>query len=242
MKQSFGLHPVFHILLCLLLSSLVFAVSSPLRLLTLSLIAFFYASLRIKKGFRGALKTLQRSLPLLLSIAIVQLIFRRQGEVIWSSGFLSFRSVGLKLALLLCLRLITVIYAARILAALSFQDFSVAFATLKLPEELSFMLSYAVHLVPRFLLELKGFVTGLKLRGIDPGKLSFGKRLQVFKLLAVASLAGIIRTSETSATALELRGFRSKGKRTYLHQRKPRVFETVFFLLLLCFLYLLLSL
>jgi energy-coupling factor transport system permease protein len=231
MTQRVDLHPVFHILLCLLLSSLVFAVSSPLNLLALSLVAFFYASLRISNGLRGAFKTLRRSFPLLLSIAIVQLLFRRQGEVIWSFGFLTFRSVGLNLAILLCLRLITVIYAARILAALSFQDFSLAFATLKLPEELSFMLSYAVHLVPRFLFDLKGFVTGLKLRGIDPGKLSFSKRLQVFKMLAVASLAEIIRTSEISATALELRGFRSKGKRTFLYQRTPHAGETAVFLL-----------
>lgn len=78
------------------------------------------------------------------------------------------------------------------------------------------MLSYAIHLVPRFLSQLKGFVTGLKLRGIDATKLSLSKRLQVYKQLSITALAELIRSSETSAIALELRGFRSEGKHSIL--------------------------
>ena len=82
------------------------------------------------------------------------------------------------------------------------------------------MLSYAIHLVPKFLAQLKGFVTVLKLRGIDAANLSMANRLQVYKQLAITSLAELIRNSEASAIALELRGFRSEGKRTKLHQQK----------------------
>ncbi|HPA24843.1 MAG TPA: CbiQ family ECF transporter T component, partial [Candidatus Cloacimonas sp.] len=68
--------------------------------------------------------------------------------------------------------------------------------------------------------QLKGFVTGLKLRGIDAAKLSLSKRLQVYKQLSITALAELIRSSETAAIALELRGFRSEGKHSILHQQK----------------------
>lgn len=228
MKLSSELHPLVHIFLCLFISSVAFVLSSPLKLLALSLFAFVYACLRLKQGISGALKTLLHSLPLLLSIFIVQLIFRRQGEVLWQWGFWTIHSTGYIMAIRLILRLLCVIYGAKVLASLSFQDFSLAFALLNLPEELSFMLSYGVHLVPQFLAQLKGFVTRLKLRGVALGRLTFRQRLQVFRLLAIAALASIIKGSETRAIALELRGFRSSGKRSFLHFRRISLFDLVF--------------
>jgi len=70
----------------------------------------------------------------------------------------------------------------------------------------------------------------LKLRGIDSANLSIAKRLQVYKQLAITSLAELIRNSETSAIALELRGFRSEGKRTKLYQQKFSYRDILFLL------------
>lgn len=219
------LHPLSHLTLCLILSSMVFSVAQPVKLIAYAAIAFTYAAIMISSGMGGALKTLLRSLPLLLSIALVQLIFRRQGEIILEWSFVTIHREGFDLAIVLIFRLLTVIYAAKILASLSFQDFSMAFACLRLPEELSFMISYAVHLIPQFLGQLKSFVTNLRLRGINPGKVTLRKGLEIYKLLAVSAVANLVKNSDASAIALELRGFRSSGKRSFLHLRRLNLLD-----------------
>jgi energy-coupling factor transporter transmembrane protein EcfT len=78
--------------------------------------------------------------------------------------------------------------------------------------------------------QLKGFVTGLKLRGIDSAIFQLPNAYRYYKQLAITSLAELIRNSETSAIALELRGFRSEGKRTKLYQQKFSYRDILFLL------------
>jgi hypothetical protein len=104
------------------------------------------------EGWRNwVVKTHWRSLPLLLSLAFVQLLFRRQGDLLWQFGIISLSREGANYLAVLSLRLLIVILSAKALAVLDFKEFSTAFHSLRLPEEFSFMLSYAVHLVPSLL-------------------------------------------------------------------------------------------
>jgi len=219
MSSKMSLHPIVHIFICLAFSCLVFVLARPLQLLFIFAFSYFYAGLRLERGFIQTLKTLLHSLPLVLSIAILQLIFRRGDELLWSWGVLSISVEGAKLAVQMGLGLLVVIYCAKALAVLSFQEFQLAFGLLRFPEEFAFMLSYAVHLVPAFIKQMKDFVINLKLRGINPSRLPWKQRMQVYKLLAITALADIIKGSSRSAIALELRGFRSNGKRSHLHTR-----------------------
>ncbi len=219
MKKS-SLHPLTHILIALLLSTFVFIAKKPVSLLCLTILALLYTVWRMENGWQKVFKTLWHTLPFLLVLAFFQIVFRRTGTLLWSYGILKISEEGVLISLQLTLRLLTVIYCAKALAVMGYTEFSKAFSAIRLPEELSFMLSYAIHLVPKFLGQLKGFVTGLKLRGIDAAGLSFSKRLQVYKQLSITALAELIRSSETAAIALELRGFRSEGKRSKLHRQK----------------------
>jgi energy-coupling factor transport system permease protein len=230
MTNKNALHPLTHILMALLLSTMVFIVKKPSSLLFLTLLASIYAAFRMKNGWQKILKTLWHTLPFLLVLSFFQIVFRRGGSLLWSYGILKISSEAVQISIQLALRLLTVIYCAKSLAVMEYPEFSKAFSAIRFPEELSFMLSYAIHLVPKFLAQLKGFVTGLKLRGIDSANLSIAKRLQVYKQLAITSLAELIRNSETSAIALELRGFRSEGKRTKLYQQKFSYRDILFLL------------
>jgi len=231
MKKSIELHPLCHLAFCLAFSSIAFIFGKPLILLLICLVAMLYAALRLERGGAQTLKTLLHSLPLVLSIAVLQLLFRSKGHTLWQFGFIKISEEGGKLAMQMGLRLLTVIYCAKGLAVLSFQDFQSCFAMLHLPEEFAFMLSYAVHLVPKFMGQVRAFVKGLHLRGIALNALPIKQRLQVYKLLAISALADIIKGSESSAIALELRGFRSAGKRSQLHSRPLRVGDFVAILL-----------
>lgn len=227
-----ALHPLTHILLVLLLSTCVFIVKKPLPLLFITLLASIYAVFRMKNGVIKVCKTLWHTLPFLLILTFFQIVFRRSGTLLWSYGIIKISEEAIIISLQLALRLLTVIYCAKSLAVMDYPDFSKAFSSIHLPEELSFMLAYAIHLVPKFLAQLKGFLTGLKLRGIDTSNLPLAKRLQVYKQLSLTTLAELLRNSETSAIALELRGFRSPGKRTKLYRQS---FSYRDLLCLLCF-------
>jgi len=219
MKKS-SLHPLTHIFIVLLLSTFVFIAKKPVSLFCLTLLALLYSAWRMENGWQKVFQTLWHTLPFLLILAFFQIVFRRKGTMLWSYGIFKITREGVLISVQLAARLLTVIYCAKGLAVMNYTEFSKAFSALRLPEELSFMLSYAIHLVPKFLSQLKGFVTGLKLRGIDAAKLSLSKRLQVYKQLSITALAELIRSSETAAIALELRGFRSEGKHSILHQQK----------------------
>lgn len=236
------LHPLIHVFICLLFSSLVFILGNPLQLLLITLLSMGYAALRIKGGVYAVLKSIWNSLPLLLSLAIIQILFNRQGKILWEYGWLRLSSTGLYWGMVFALRIITVILCSKALAALSFPQFQAAFATLRLPEEFSFMLSYGVHLVPMFLAQLKGFMTTLRLRGIEISKLKLNKRMHLYKLLAISALAAVISGSTYAAITLELRGFRSQGRRSYLHECKLHLTDAMAVLIIVICLGLILAL
>lgn len=227
-----SLHPLTHVLICLALSSIVFATNSLVRIGVFFLLSIAYSSLRIKGGLVKIMLTLYHSLTFILPIALLQIIFQSHGEVLWRFYFLRVSVEGISWAAILSLRLATVILCAKALAVNSFRDFQIAFALLHLPEELSFMISYGVQLIPTFLNQIKGYLRSLHLRGIEPARLPWGKRLHVYKILAVSSLAGILNGSTNSAIALELRGFRSKGKRSHLHRMSLGIRDVIAILLL----------
>lgn len=227
------LHPLIHVLICLFFSSLVFILGSPRQLLLITLLSALYAVLRIKGGVAAVLKSIWHSLPLVLSLAIIQLFFNRQGESLWQSGWLRITDMGLFWGGVFALRLFTIILCSKALAALSFPQFQAAFATLRIPEEFSFMLSYGVQLVPRFLAQIRSFISALHLRGIDLKQLKISKRLRLYKILAISALAGVISGSTYAAITLELRGFRSSGKRSYLHESKLCAIDALAVLLML---------
>lgn len=231
------LHPLSHILICLALSSLVFACGKLYILCLILGISLLYSTLRKAYGIRKSLLTLWKSLPFVLSVAVLQLIFRREGDMLWSYSILGITEGALYWAGLISLRFLTVILCAKALSRSSFPEFQAAFAFLRLPEEFAFMLSYGVQLIPAFGTMLKGFMRSLRLRGIEPAKLPWSKRLQVYRTLAVSALAGIVTNSQSSAIALELRGFRSSGKRSYLYKKSVGLADACIFAGLILLIY-----
>ncbi len=238
--RKLNLHPLSHILICLVLSSLVFASGSLLQLSIVFGLSMVYSSLRKHYGLFRTIISLWLSLPFILSIAILQLIFIREGEALWQFGCFAITSGGVHWAAIIAIRLATVVLCAKAISRNSFPEFQAAFAALHLPEEFSFMLAYGVQLVPAFGKLLKGFIRNLQLRGIEPSHLPWKQRMQVYKTMAITAMAGIIGGSTHAAIALELRGFRSKGKRSHLHKKSAGIADAVILagLILLTFFFL----
>lgn len=214
------LHPLCNIAVCMAFSSLAFIGSLPFKPIMVFICAFIYSSLILPGHVLRSLRILWKSLPFIFSISVLQLLFRREGATLVRFAYLSITAGGLNWAIIMFMRLASVVLCAHTIAQNSFKDFQVAFSALHLPEEISFMLSFGVQLIPNFSKAIKGFMQSLRLRGIEPKSLSWQNRIKIYRILAISSLADIISNSSKAAIALELRGFRSEGKRSFLHKQK----------------------
>ncbi|MCB5270877.1 MAG: energy-coupling factor transporter transmembrane protein EcfT [Candidatus Cloacimonetes bacterium] len=210
-------HPLSFIILCIFYSSLSIALQRPVQLVWLMLWAWLLDYREGPAALLLRLKGLRKMLWLIVSVSIIQLIFRRGGAVIFELGPLKIYSDAVNYALMIGLRLMVIYFCARSLTKLDFSGYRAAFSKIHLPEELSFMISYMVHLIPQLSLRFKGQMAELHERGLKLKNMKLPAKLTIYKILALSSLADIILQSGQQAIALELRGFRSSGKRSSLH-------------------------
>ena len=213
------LHPLSYIVICVFYSSLAIAISNPLCQLLLFLLAWLLDWREGSGGMGRRLIGLQRYLWLFFSVMLIQLLFTRTGVPILNLGILSIHSDGITMAAVLGLRLAVIYMVANSLSKMDFTLYRSAFAKIHLPEELSFMISYMAHLVPQLSMNFRAQMKELKLRGILISKLPLKEKLEIYKIISIATVAEIILQSSSQAIALELRGFRSKGKRSSLNSQ-----------------------
>ena len=220
MKSERWLHPLSYVFLCVCYSSMAIVSS---RLNNLNWIALMALLLDWREGYR-ALRHRANSLikiaPLVMAVFVIQLLFRKGGDVNLDLGMIKIYDEGLYLAQLQSMRIIVIYLCALSLSKLDFTLYKVAFAKLHLPEEIAFMISYMVQLIPSLRKRFQSQSTELSLRGIKLRDCKFKTRLEVFRILALGALAEVLHDSTRQAISLELRGFRSKGPRTILHQRQ----------------------
>lgn len=162
------------------------------------------------------LRSIFRILPLLIMITLIQILFANKSGGQHQILGIAISKPGLYQGLLLSLRLLVILFSAKILARMNYQEFDQAFHKLRLPEEITFMVYYAVHIVPAVGARIKHLRMLLILRGIELRKLSLRQKIDIYALTALSVLGGFLSKSGAQAIALELRGFRSKGKSSRL--------------------------
>ena len=223
------LHPLSYILICVLYSSLAIIIKRPQQLVWLFFLAW---TLDWREGFQALaqrLFRLKRIIWLLISIMLIQLLFVRTGEVLLTLGFIRIHVAGLQMAQLLGLRLGIIFMVAGSLSKLDFTLYRAAFSKIRLPEELSFMISYMAHLIPQLSAGFRVQMRELKLRGINIRKLPFKQKLEIYRILSIATVADIILHGSKQAIALEMRGFRSVGERSSLQTLRFGVYDLLAF-------------
>ncbi|HNX36913.1 MAG TPA: energy-coupling factor transporter transmembrane component T [Candidatus Cloacimonadota bacterium] len=231
------MHPLSWVFITLWITSLAVLIRSPLLLALLFALATGMIFLsRGKAGWR-ILLGLKRLLPLFLTLIIIQSLFRPGKELIFSLGFIHVSKAGFELGLLVSLRLMILLISASILGRLGYQDFRNAF--LYLPEEISFMISYVVHLIPGIRKEYLHYLEVLRWRGIILKEQPIRRRLHLYKTISISVLAGLLSGSTMQAVSLELRGFRRPGIKTFLYRQKTHLRDHLLWAVLLVLLVLL---
>lgn len=219
------LHPLSYIFICILYSSLAIATSNIQNLFILLMLATL---LEVRNGIKSTWRRffgLHRFALLFLSIVVIQILFRREGEVLYRLGALIVYEKGISLSVILSLRIATIYLCAQSLSKLDFTLFKAAFAKLHLPEEISFMVSYMAQLIPHLHERFKTQMQYLCERGIDFQKCPLRDKLEIYRILAFSTIANVIQDSTKQAISLELRGFRSKGKRSSIHDLPLRSYD-----------------
>lgn len=224
------LHPFSWVLISLWITSIAVLSTSLSILCIMIVVALAAGFLSRGKAMFTYLKGLKRLTSLILTLFVVQMVFRRNGDIVFSLGFVHIYSDGLTVALEVSLRLIILLISAGILGRLSFIDFKNAF--LLLPQELSFMISYVVHLIPLLRSRFLHYLLVLRLRGLQMKDLKLSQRFKLYRIISLSVLGSMLHISQRQAVALELRGFRSQGKKTFLYKERIRFWDVALYILL----------
>lgn len=204
------------IVFCITTLAIVYNTPGKLALLLLANIGLLFLFRIDLKKVGGYLKPY---LLLLLILFLAQCIFTPGGEVLLAAGSLRLvGSRGLLLGTSVVLRLLIVIAAAILLTTSNSRDFISGLVQWKVPYEIAFMVAVTIRFLPLFRDEFVNAVTAVQLRGVELKKVSWGKKMTLFRQLFFPLVYGAILKAQQLSIAMEARGFRAYPQRTYLRQ------------------------
>ncbi len=221
------IHPITLIGVVIWISSLALFSTSVGRLLILCVISLFIIIFMLRNRIKEGFGKLRRIAPLIVVVIAMQILFRRSGDIVYSVMGYGIYKDGLVQGALVSLRFVIIICGAITLSRLSFTDFRTAFAMIRLPEEISFMVFYVFRFVNTLQSRYTSALSMLKLRGVTISKLGLIPRIYIYQSIALSVLANALYHSRIQAISLELRGFRSAGNRTMMHHQKPGYLDAV---------------
>ncbi len=219
-KFKINLRSLLVIVICLTGISVVYqepAVQIILLAITFLLLFLLRPSAQARQQLLSRISKIGR---IIIIIFILQLLFRRTGNIICEFGFLRITDTGLNYALATSLRFFLIILVAGLLMDCPFQDYLIALNAWKFPYEIAFIVAATIHFLPVFKKIFRNKMETLALRSISLKKLPLRQRLNAFKIMLLPILANAIHDIQNRAISLELRAFRLHPTRTYLHTQK----------------------
>ncbi|MFX1451481.1 MAG: energy-coupling factor transporter transmembrane component T family protein [Promethearchaeota archaeon] len=135
---------------------------------------------------------------------------------------------GIFYGLMISLRFMILIFAGSIFAmTTNRKDFLLALTKMKIPYIISFMVSLALYFLPLILLESDEIQMAMEAKGISITHGGIRARLANLKTLLTTILFNFILNTNNMAMALQARGFRIKGKRTYFHEISISILDVI---------------
>ncbi|MEH7235804.1 energy-coupling factor transporter transmembrane component T family protein [Bacillus sp. JJ1562] len=185
-------------------------------------VAFFSGIvLVVGKVFRKIIPILALSMLLIISIIIVQGFFHPENEtVLFSIGILTFYKEGLSYAALLTLRVMNMIMAFGILILTTKHDELVEAIIKKgLSPKIGYVLLSVLQLIPQMRATMGKITDAQAARGLET-KGNLRVRMKAFFPLIVPVVLNSLNNTRERAIALEVRGFNTGIKKTFLNVAK----------------------
>ena len=202
------------ILLVLCLSTPAVLIQDPYILAGVLIISIII-SILLRTGLKRVLKSLSRIWYIFFTLIIVQSIFTGSGKELLSiGGFTLLTGGGIIKGVEFMLRLLIIIVSATIMATSNQREIVQGLNQWKVPYEISFMVSIAIRFLPMLAAEIKNTLIAIQLRGIDPRKLKFLKRMKLYRYIFGPILINTVKKAQKLSIAMEARAFRAYPERT----------------------------
>lgn len=185
----------------------------------LSLLAIFTSQLSV----RYLWKALKGMTFMIVLIGILQLFFVRQGDIVFSWGWITIYSEAIIRAIFITLRLILLILITSLLSLTTspilltdaLERLMMPLAKIKVPvHELALMMSISIRYIPTLIEETDKIIKAQTARGADFESRNIGTRIKSLFPLLVPLFVGSFRRAEELALAMEARCYRGGVGRT----------------------------
>jgi energy-coupling factor transport system permease protein len=181
-------------------------------LILLSLIAFVAFGVDLRRPA----KALVRLVPVLLTVALVQMLLIKSGNVLLQLGETRIVTIGgLNAAMFMAVRVGVIASCGFIIGSIGFSDFLLAMKAIRVPYELSFVSAMGAKLLPLLAGQMRDSLVSAQLRGANLAKMGLLERFRLYTdVLMPATVTSLMRAEQIS-WSLELKGFDPGKSRTY---------------------------
>lgn len=173
----------------------------------------------IGKIFRKVLPIISFSAIVLITVVIIQGLFKMDNKTpMFSIGPLTFYKEGLSYALEICTRVFNILFGFSILVLTTKpSDLIESLVRKGLSPRIGYVLNSVLQIIPEMTATMGTITDAQRSRGLETeGKLS--TRIKAFfPLIGPVVMNSLVATRER-AMALEVRGFNSKNKKTFLNE------------------------
>lgn len=218
------LNPLSKLLLSLVLCACCFISGS--HLYVLGVIALNFALSASAGLLRRAWRMLAALLKFSLVLFIVQVLFIRDGAVLFTLPLsVMITDKGVLFSMLFVLRLLAATMPlALMLSVMQMSELSGALVEkLRIPYKYAFGLTTAIRFIPIFMAEASDIMMAQTARGVEFDTRNFFKKIRLLLPLCVPLLVSSVKRIDRGAISAELRGFncRRRGNSFHRYDMKP---------------------
>ena len=216
--QADPLCKVLYVFVALLAPALIGGKSASVGMIFIS-----FVILGIGRVLRKTMPLLGFSMLILATVVIIQGLFR-QGNItpLFSLGGLIFYKEGLSYALGVVLNVVNIILSFAILILTTKpSDMVEAFVRIGLSPKLGYVMGSVFQIVPQMSESMETITDAQRSRGMETEGKLMTRMKAFFPLISPVVMNSLITTKER-AIALEVRGFCSTDKKTFLSEDKKR--------------------
>lgn len=220
---------------------IVFLANNPITygiLLAFMLLAILVSKIRPYFLING----LKPVLFLLVFAFVLQILFNKEGDLLWKWGFIQIHEEGLRQGIYVSIRFLVLVFITTILTLTTspvsitdgIEELLNPLKKVKMPiHELALMMSIALRFIPTLMDETDKIMKAQMARGSDLSAGPLKDRIKAIVPLLVPLFVSAFKRAEDLATAMEVRGYRGGEGRTRYRRLKWGLGDTFIIILLI---------
>jgi energy-coupling factor transport system permease protein len=197
-------------------------------------------------GMSTYIKAMKPVLIVFLWTLLFQIIFNRQGNLLYEFYFIKFYDKAIFNGFLVLMRMFVLVSTATILTLSTsptelthaFEDFFKPLKYIRIPvDTMALILSIALRFIPLFFDEVERIEIAQKSKGYDVDDLKFFPKFKYYAFLLIPLMLSAVKKAEDTASAMEIRGYgidrKASRYREYLLGKEDFVLISLYFIIII---------